>query len=123
MSAPTKKDAIWLAGVMDSFGQIGIKRLKTFAKFKSAYPDRLEAIAAALGADRTPSGPFAPAGISKKPHYELVIAGRDLVRLENLVVSEMRTAKRQLFEEARRKIRALKAKMGFPIGLPNEDEE
>ncbi|MCK1505682.1 hypothetical protein [Bradyrhizobium sp. 18] len=123
MSDTRKRNAIWLAGVMDAFGQIGIKGNKIFAKFKSAYPDRLEAIAKALEINRTPTGPFAPAGISKKPHYELVLFGRDVVRLENLVVSEMRTAKKALFEEARRKVRQLKARMGFSISLPGEDDE
>ncbi|MDF0585045.1 hypothetical protein [Bradyrhizobium yuanmingense] len=123
MSDIRKRNAIWLAGVMDAFGQIGIKDNKIFAKFKSAYPDRLEAIAKALEINRTPTGPFAPAGISKRPHYELVLFGRDVVRLENMVVSEMRTAKRAFFEEARRKVRQLKARMGFSISLPGEDDE
>lgn len=108
---------------MDAFGQIGIKGNKIFAKFKSAYPDRLEAIAKALEINRTPTGPFAPAGISKQPHYELVLFGRDVVRLENMVVSEMRTAKRALFDEARRKVRQFKGRMGFSISLPGEDDE
>lgn len=123
MSNARKRNAIWLAGVMDSFGQIGIKGTKVFAKFKSAYPDRLEAIANALGVSRAAKGPFAPEGISKKPYYELVLSGRDLTRLEDLVVSEMRTTKRTLFEEARRKARQLKARMGFSSGLPGENED
>lgn len=100
----------WLAGVMDCYGQIGIKKMTMFAKFKSIYPDRLEAIAAVLGVNKAPKGPFDPSGDSKQPYYQLVLVGVELARLENVVTSRMRTTRRYLFGENRRRLQWMRRK-------------
>ncbi len=104
-------DASWLAGIMDCFGEISIKKMTMFVKFKSAYPDRLKAIARALGIDRILQGPFAPSGDSRKPYYQLVLVGADLALLENVVTRHMRTTRRYLFDETRLRLQRMRRKM------------
>jgi hypothetical protein len=106
-------DAIWLAGTMDIFGQVDIKKNTIFVKFKSAYLDRLQAIVAALGINRAPRGPFDNLGASKKPQYDLVLVGKELALLENMVVGRMRTERQHLFQKRREQLRKLREKVGL----------
>jgi hypothetical protein len=108
----TDEDAIYLAATMDHFGQIGVKKLTMFVKFKTAYLDKIQVIAAALGINRQPRGPFDNAGGSKKPQYELVLVGSELATLENLVAGRMRTRKRELFYQMRERLRKQWRKRG-----------
>lgn len=108
-------NANWLAGVVDSFGEIGIHKKNSsptmYARFKSAYPDRLEAIRAALGSTAQVVGPRKPSGASKQQQYLLVLVGAQLVRLENMVAPRMRTAKKVKFETARAELRRLRSRL------------
>lgn len=106
-------EANWLAGTMDSFGQVGIKKNTMFVKFKTVYPSRLEAIAAAIGIDRAPRGPFDNHGASRKRQYDLVLVGKELATLENLVTGRMRTEKQHLFQKRREQLGKLRKKSGL----------
>lgn len=106
-------DAIWLAGTMDHFGQVGIEKNTMFVRFKTVSLDRLEAIAAALGINRRPYGPFDNGGGSKKLQYELTLVGRDLAVLENMVTGRMRTGKQHLFQEVRERLRKVRNELGL----------
>ncbi len=118
-------DASWLAGIMDCFGEVNIKKMTMFVKFKSAYPDRLKAIACALGINQVLKGPFAPSGDSRKPYYQLVLVGADLALLENVATRHMRTARRHLFDETRLRLQRMRGKIklsGPPYKIANLDE-
>lgn len=104
-------DAAWLGGIMDGFGEINIKKNTMYVKFKSVYPDRLKAIADALGINRAPKGPFDPSGDSKKPYYHLVLVGSDLARLENVATRYMRTTRHYLFGETRLRLQRMRKRM------------
>ncbi|UPJ42410.1 hypothetical protein IVB40_34995 [Bradyrhizobium sp. 40] len=113
MNAPSlEADALWLAGTMDHFGQVGIKNNTIFVRLKSTLLNRLEVISSILGIDRKPHGPFDNGAFSKKLQYELVLVGKELALLENLVTSRMKV-RPQMFQEKRDQLRDQRRKHGL----------
>ncbi|MCA1392042.1 hypothetical protein I6F20_23505 [Bradyrhizobium sp. IC3123] len=113
MLSVTDGDARHLAGMMDCFGQVGIKKNTMFVRFKTAYLDRLEVIRSILATDQKPTGPFDNGGDSKRLQYELVLVGKELVTLENLVTGRMLTDRRHAFRQKRDQLHKLRQKLGL----------
>ncbi|MGY2902159.1 hypothetical protein [Bradyrhizobium sp. URHC0002] len=109
----TDGDVRHLAGMMECFGQVGIKKNTMFVRFKTAYLDRLEVIRSILAIDRRPTGPFDNRGDSKRLQYELVLVGKELVTLENLVAGRMLTNRRHAFRQKRDQLHKLRQKLGL----------
>lgn len=116
-------NAIWLAGAMDHFGQVGIKNNTMFVRLKTTLLHRLDVILSILGVERKPHGPFDNRGDSKTPQYEIVLVGKELVMLENMVAGRMKV-RPYLFQRKREQLRELRAKLGLPatsrIARPEE---
>ncbi|EJN07499.1 hypothetical protein PMI42_07781 [Bradyrhizobium sp. YR681] len=113
MLSVTDGDARHLAGMMDCFGQVGIQKNTMFVRFKTAYLDRLEVIRSILGTDQKPKGPFDNGGDSKRLQYELVLVGKELATLENLVTSRMLTNRRHAFRQTRDQLHKLRQRLGL----------
>lgn len=113
MLSVTDGDARHLAGMMDCFGQVGIKKNTMFVRFKTAYLDRLEVIRSILGTDQEPVGPFDNGGDSKRLQYELVLVGKELASLENLVTDRMLTNRRHAFRQKRNQLHKLRQRLGL----------
>lgn len=115
-------DSTWLAGVLDSFGEVGVLNKPNaptiFAKFKSIYLDRLYEIQSAAGGLGALRGPFRPTGDARTPYYELVFRGSHLAQLENMIFPRMRTAKKTLFASMRDKARSLREHHGLKGPFP-----
>lgn len=105
-------NAIYLAGVIDHFGQVGIKNNTVFVRLKTTLLHRLDVILSILGIERRPYGPFDNRGDSKTPQYEIVLVGKELVMLENMVVGRMKV-RPYLFQQKRDELRKLRAKLGL----------
>lgn len=106
-----ESDATWLAGLLDAFGHFGVKDNRPFVRLKTTDLGRIEAVAAILGMSKKPYGPFDNQGSSKQVQYALEITGESLAFLENLVVSRMRTARRELFQQLREHTRRLRNRL------------